>query len=152
DRGRHVMPREGAFAGMSEQHTRAIRERSSVFIQSGQLLPVVDRLLVVVADDLVEVAGPARIGPGGPVRKALVQLCATLLWNAGIGGVTNQGVPEPVGVFTARSRSQQVLASEAEEARVHLGAFRLVLELQDGAADELLSGHGRAFEHRTLLG
>ena len=68
----------------------------------------------MVADDLVELTRPACRGPHGPIGKTLMELGSELLGDACIRRIANQGVAEPVGIFAAGVRGEQVLAGEAE--------------------------------------
>ena len=108
------MARKGALAGVREQDSRTIGEVVRLVVEGRELLPVTDRLLEVVADDLVELTGSPELGLSGPSRKPLVQLRAALLGDAGIRGVPDQGVAKTVGILAARPRREEILPRETE--------------------------------------
>ena len=112
--------------------------------------PVPERLLQVVADDLVELdqLGAACFQPGG---EAFVQLRAGRLGQRFVRRIPNQEVAEAVAVFPGQLRvlgADEVLAHQSDEPSVDR---RLVLDERCNAAPvEDLSLDRATFEHVTL--
>ena len=72
--GRRIVTRKRATSSRAEDVRGAIRKAASAVVERAELLSVTERLLEVVPDDLVELAGAARLGVRGPVGEAFVQL------------------------------------------------------------------------------
>ena len=95
-------------------------------IEGAELLSIAERLLVVIADDLVELSRAAGRRADRPVREAFVQLGPQLLRDACIRSIPNQRVAEPVPVLTAWARCEQILARQAEQSCVHVPPLGVV--------------------------
>src|SRR5439155_27315755 len=144
-----------AGGGGAEPFARAPRKLVVADADRTQLLPVAKGLLEVVAEDLVELARPLARGALQPAGIALVQLRASLFWDAEVCGVTDENVPEPKAVLLREDRAaglDELLSRQRHQAGA--GQFALVLgcELGDRTAPELLAYHGGPLDHCSLLG
>ena len=106
----------------------------------------------MVADDLVLL--DERDVLVEPQREPLVQIGAGLLRQRLIGCVADQEVPESVGIVAEEHRlvrSDQLLAHETSELRVHRGADVVGSELGHGCSVEHLPLDGAALDHRPFV-
>ena len=90
DRSRNVSARQGSPSRGGEPERSARAELSIALRGWAKLGPIPVRLLQMVADELLVLAGSLL----EPVRVALVQLAADLLWEGIVGGVSDQRMAE----------------------------------------------------------
>ena len=115
-RRRHVAAGQGATTGRAQTPRRLGAEPPPVVVDRAELGPVAERLLEVVAEDLLVLGepGPERVGePGG---EAFVQPGPGALEQAGIRRVADQDVAEVEVVGRARLRpADELLAAQRGE-------------------------------------
>src|SRR4029077_18370265 len=108
-------------------------------VPEAELVAVTERLLDVVADELV--TGLVRLEPAG---SALMQLRPALLRQAGVRRVADQNVAAAkagVGGRRLPVGLDQVLAHEPEQDRPEPAALLAIQELGNGTPAELLPDH-----------
>src|SRR5918994_2708811 len=119
--------------------------RGELRVGGPQFLPVPERLLDVVAHELIQLAGRAE-----PVRVCEMQLGAGLLGEPDVRGIADQHMAEPVAVVALDERAvglDQVATYERKER----GTDGLIArKCRHRASGELSSDYGRAFEHYPL--
>src|SRR6185437_1063561 len=109
DRRRRVVTCERTLPGYAEERRGAIAELASLVVDDPQLRAIAKRLLEVVTHDLVDVAGLARARVRRPIGIALVQPRPQLLRDSRVRGVSDQDVPEAIGILAAGTCGEQVL-------------------------------------------
>ena len=105
-------------AASSRSHARAASD-GRVRVARPECNAIPERLLEMVADDLLELAQPVLGRPLEPGGVALVQVGARVLRQRAVGGVADQGMAEAVGLLAGevctlgRIRSRRTSASRA---------------------------------------
>ena len=97
--------------------SRAFGNRAAGIVDGTELLQVSVRPLEVVPHELVQLATRACLSLE-LIREPGVQVCAKLLRHRLVDGVSDQQMPEPIGVFLAQIatiRADQILADEASD-------------------------------------
>src|SRR5205085_4821187 len=123
--GRHVVAGVRAATGGAQHVGGAFCQGARIVVQGSELLAVAERLLVVIADDLVEVPEAAGGCAGGPIGKPLVQLRAPLLRHSCVSRVANEDVSEAIRVLAPGTCREQVAARQAEQAAVDVRLVRV---------------------------
>jgi hypothetical protein len=134
----------------SEQLSGTLGAATVVVRHRPELAAVMERLLEVVAENLVELdeLGTVAAKPGG---KELMELCTCCLGQRVVRGVADQQVPEPVTVLADELRllgTEEVLPDEGDERVVE--AWLASTESRDSAAVEDLSLDGAPLEYVSL--
>ena len=91
-----------------------------------ELQPIAVRLLEVVADDQLVLAGIGGRAGFQPVGERLMELGPLILGQAGIGGVADEQVAEAIGLVVGEIRAfgaDEIAACQASEAARELGAL-----------------------------
>ena len=144
DRRRYVSALVRTVAGPPEQLACTAGEGSQLVIDRAKLLLQPERLLEVIADDLL-VLTAIRLEPAS---EPLVQLRAQLLRHAVVRGIANQLVPKPERILDGEDgraiRSNQLLAHEPRQSRT------LATDLHERSSPEFLADHRGAFCGNTL--
>ena len=149
DRGGRVAAAVGSSAGRREVGARLPRERPGLLVEEAEGGPRPERLLEVVADDLLDFCEPAGSLFLEPAGDQLVQGGAELLRERPVAGVLDEDVAELEGSFAGvgRLRSDELLAYERFQPPVEHAGLLLGQELEEEVAGELLADRGRALEH-----
>src|SRR5690348_11555157 len=111
-----------------------------------QLTAVASRLFEVVADDLVELDQLVPV-PIEPARKLRVELCASLLRQRVVGGVTDEQMPKAERMVAGERcgrRMDQLLANEPVQLRFDVRCLR---QLEHGTAMEDLPLDSAPLDH-----
>ena len=149
-----VAARERATACTEEPVGRPARELDLRVAVAAELQAQAERLLQVVADDLVEVGSLDR-APLHPAGEALVQVGTRALRQRLVGRVPDQDVPEAETVLArdgATVGPDELLADEGLQVPSHVALLPGRRQLGDGAPEKHLAHHGRALQHRELVG
>ena len=106
ERSRQVAAIEGALTGRGRAGCMRGHNIAAISSLTGpSSRPEPERLLEVVADDLLVLRYAVSRRVGKERREALVQLGASLLRHAPVRGITDEDVAEPVGVLSAQQLS-----------------------------------------------
>ena len=130
------------------------RSSGKLDVARPQLLSQDERLLEVVADELVELERRFVRRALEPLRVALVELGSQLLRHRRVRSLADEEVTEPIGVLPGDERvlwAHQVLADERGELLVQRSARRARRQILDGADVEHLALDRRALEHDPEL-
>src|SRR5262245_16237216 len=101
-----------ALPRRAEQLCSPVPELAPCVVDDTELPAIPERLLEVVADDLVDVAGLAGARVRRPVGVALVLLGAELLRDTRVRSVADENVAEAVRVLASGTRREEILARE----------------------------------------
>ena len=133
----------------------ACRSRGELLVPHPELLSKDERLLEVVADDLVELEGGRVRRPLEPLRVLLVELRSQLLWHRGVGSFADEQVPEPIRVLARNERplrADELRPDERRELIVEPRSNGPRGEIVDGASVEHLALDRRPLQHEPKLG
>ena len=128
-----------------------------MLVERAELLQVAERLLQVIAVDLLElpvVDVVSRVEALGPDDEALVQIGAGALEQPVIGRVPNEQVMEPITGIELLGRLlglDKLLAGERLQVVGHRRRDRRRDELSDGGDGEVLPNHRCRLDHLTLV-
>ena len=147
-----VIASECSSTPSGEELAGAKAELLRVLVEEAHLAPVPIRLLEVVAEQLVELAGGA--GVGHPVGEPLVECCPKLLGHRIVGGIPYEDVLEAESIFTARGRgvgANETFADERQQLRRERGPLLARQESRNGRDGEVPADHGGALDHVSLV-
>ena len=140
-------------AASSRRHARAA-SAVGVRVARPERNAISERLLEMVADDLLELAQTVPGRPLEPGSVALVQVGPGVLRQRPVGGVANQRVAEAVGFLAGEVRhlrADQVAADEPQQSGFDRHVERRAGELGDRPAVKHLALDRRAPEDRPLV-
>ena len=131
------------------------RQAACAVVDRPQLSPVAERLLEVVAEDLLDLDDPLAGPLLDPDDEALVQVGPHLLGDPGVRGIADQLVTEAVPLLAGHDRTvraDQLLADERRQQPRDLGAGVRRGQICDRAGPETLARHRRPLQRLALLG
>ena len=145
-----VCAREPAAASRSEACERA----SAPGRRGPELLSVPERLLEVVADDLVLLLGAIAADAADPRGEPLVQVRPALLGDRVVRRVADQDVPESERLLAGDHRAirpHELLADQRADQIGRIVTQAVGEQVADGAGVELLADHRGALDRAALV-
>lgn len=130
-----------------------IADETAALAFQTELFEVPERLLEVVAGDLLVLHRPFRVLAFDPVGEAFVEIASQLLRDRLVGGIADEDVDEPEGVLVRErdglGRGDKLEPDEVDQraAEVDVGG-----QVPNRAAPKLLSDDGCALDCAALLG
>ena len=150
----HVVAGERSGAGRREPVRGLPRERSRLVVERPERLSVPERLLEVVADDLVLLLGALAADAADPRGEPLVQVGAAFLGDRLVRGVADQDVAEAERLLAGDHRAirpHELLADQRTDQVGRVGAEVLGEQVPDGAGVELLADDRGALDRAALV-
>ena len=150
----HVVAGERAGTRRGEPVRGPTGEPSRLVVERPERLSVPERLLEVVADDLVLLLGAIAADASDPRGEPLVQVRSALLGDRLVRGVADQDVAEAERLLAGDHRAirpHELLADQRTDQVGCVVAQVLGEQVANGAGVELLADHGGALDRAALV-